>query len=299
MADLQLDFKFELADAYSFKHALTLVKDESPDGTSSFIFSPSGIEINLLSKNSCIYHHLVLRGSSFTNYYYDIRDDNNNIAAQYSLGFSTLGMHNAVKTLLKKDRVLIYKVKGEETRLTVMPLRHAENGPPLAIYVDIKQHNSYRVTLPPNYPDTPQLQLKKNVFRDLFKQLITNKCSAVEFRVFSTQLQIRGILSTGTAMADAVYPFDYAGTASANPDDNQVKNMQSIAASNLLQIAPTIKVKLPALSIKVLSKIHNVAPNDASLKFHFVRGAPILVRIPIGNYGEYEFALREAPTDNK
>lgn len=306
----QTNLFIHIADGYSFRNMLGIVKNEVDKAT--MILSKDTIEISFANLTKCAVHKIVLYTKEFTVYSYDVKEENGELAESHPLAFDTNELFNTTKGIGKKDAIRIFWIRGED-QINVQPLKQSTKdnfGRSGSLFVKIKtmEHKRYELM---EYPAEPNIRVLAKEFADLCNQVggikgsfiqMTGHTNGVTFKGMKPNLtvgslvkfsqptnKIDHVIKNGQYLDDLINAVQNSTQSSAQHSDTIAKSTANLDLVNADDISV---VKIPMSSVKALSKIHNISPPGTLLRFFFVAGKPAKMESPIGCFGSYTICIR-------
>ncbi len=256
-------FLANISDGYFLRNTICMLKNESDEIT--LLLTKDSILISFINKGLYGIHDITLEGKEIE-YQYNILDRD-----EYPITVNTGEFFNATKSIGRKDGLKIYWLEGQE-KLSIRPIKlNKETGQFSDTYINIIQ-KEYRKCEFTNDFNTDELCIRmpnKN-FTDICTQAITAKCKYLELTGNSNIILFKGVLPDGTC-----------GTESQYQSPSSKKTLEDLN-----------KVRIPILTIKTLSKLHNISHIGSMLKFSFVQDKPMKIESKIGSSGIYKIYLR-------
>lgn len=271
-------FLAHIIDGYSFRNTICMLKNESDEIT--LIINKSNICITFINKQQYAIHDLIIQGEELENYQYNIPSTD-----QYPITVNTTELFNVTKSAGRKDGLKIYWLEGSE-KLTVEAIKSSkETGRSPSLYVNIINKDFQPPALMNEYSNADvSIKIQTREFSDICSQTATLKCKYLELSGCTNYLYYKGILPDGS--------IGMSNKCQSQIVVNNKKSEKVISDSDL------ISVKIPLITIKTLSKLHNISPANTLLKFSFVKDKPIKIESKIGSYGIYKIYIRNGKTTN-
>lgn len=302
MASIEPLFLFQLADGYSFRNLIAIVKNETDQAT--MILSEKKIEISFLNYAKCAVHNIELDPSSFSYYQFNVRDQDGNLVDEYPIGFDSNEMYNTTKGIGRRDGIRLYWLPGDN-KINVQPMKSGNKDPGKAcsLFVTISTEECQKFGVPEYLPD-PNVRIQAKDFAEICSQASTLRCTFVEVVGKQSGAVFRSIRSDNSIACTTQFtPRSVLQKSSeSHPSDiddlinglnmRQQKNQKASDTEDL------ITIKVPISTIKALSKIHNISPSGTLLKFYFMADKPTKIESQIGTYGIYTICLRNYSKDS-
>lgn len=307
MEDPQTLFLIHILDGYSFRNTVGIIKTETDNAT--MVLSPKTIEISFMNTSKCAIHKITLNTPEFRMYHYNIRDSNGELFKEYPIAFETNEMFNTTKGIGRKDGIRLYWLAGDN-KINVQPIKMSTKDPGRAgaLFVKILSMEHMRYDPPNAYTTEPNVRVQAKDFADICSQVNTLKCNSLDIVGQRHGVTFKGMLPNNTmaSINRFVSQTDVMTNTSSQPATNiediedlinNIKKANSQSGSsglslNVVKSEDLTTVKVPISTVKALSKIHNISPPGALLRFHFAECQPTKIESPIGIYGLYTICLR-------
>ena len=305
-------FLMQISDGYSFRNMLGAIKSETTEAT--MILTATQIRLSFINKTKTAVHRIELDPLEFTCYEYNIKDSNGEVLPEGRITFNTAEFFNTTKMVGKRDSIRIYWLR-DDTQFNVQPIKVNTKDPGRAgasfvtVVVKTEQEDDYIIEI--NNGQVPNVRVQAKEFSDLCSQANTLKCPILEIVGRKNGVLFRGILSNNTPAFVSKFGNHTEPTSGINKDgsnvDEYLDNLKSSSAFssnpikqrlelNIVNTDDLMTSKLPNSTIKALSKFHNISPPLTNLRFFFAENKPTRIESPIGTYGKYSIALRNART---
>lgn len=299
-------FMIHILDGYSFRNLMGIIKHEI--NQASMILSEKSIEISFISSNGHSGHNILLFPYDCAKWSYNLRDEYGELYEEFPIAFDTTQFFNTTKSIGKRDGIRIYLLPGDD-KLSVQLLKVSTKNPGSAEIFMIKilniEHSRYT---PPVYTTEPNIRVLAKDFTEMCGCVIDQRCETLDAEADNNAIIFKGI----QANRNVAYIKRYEG------QNNQCSQQESVQlASNINDISnmlrnmstdekkPTnrpklrlnvvsnnnVSVKIPIVTIKSISKIHNISNNNTLLKFYVEKGKPLKISSSISGYGLYEITL--------
>lgn len=302
MASVEPLFLFQLADGYSFRNLIAIVKNETNQAT--MILSEKKIEISFLNYTKCAIHNIQLDPSSFSYYQFNIRDQDGNLVDEYPIGFDSNEMYNTTKGIGRRDGIRLYWLPGDN-KINVQPMKSGNKDPGKAcsLFVTISTEECQRFGVPDHLPD-PNARIQAKDFAEICSQASTLRCTFVEIvgkqsgAVFSSIRSDNSVASTTQFIPRSI--VQKSSETHPSDIDNLINGLSAKdqKTSKVSEMEDLITIRIPIATIKSLSKIHNISPSGTLLKFYFKPETPTKIESQIGTYGVYTICLRNYSKEN-
>lgn len=310
MDQSQTLFLLHIMDGYSFRNTINIVKSETDFAT--MVLSPKMIEISFINNTKLAVHKIVLNTPEFAMYHYNIRDSDGNLLPEYPIAFETNEMFNTTKGIGRRDGIRIYWLSGD-SKLNVQHVKTGSKDPGRAgaFFVNIHNMEYTRYDISPCYKTEPNVRVQSKDFADLCGQANSLKCSTLEIIGHHNSVTFKSILPNNTMasinrfVSQSVVPREIINISNLDELENKLYNL-SIAATppanssglslKIVKSEDLMTVKVPIITVKALSKIHNISPSGTLLRFYFAANKPTKLESPIGTYGTYTICLRNPRT---
>lgn len=299
-------FLMHITDGYSFRNTIGIIKSEIEYAT--MVVSEKLLTISFLNTSKCAVHKLVFNPQEFSMYRYNIRDDNGNLLPEYPISFETNEMFNTTKGIGRRDGVRLYWLAGDN-KINVQPIKTSTKDPGRAGALFVKIHTTEQIKYDTGlYPHDPNVRVQAKDFADICSQSNIVKCTCLEIVGQKNGVTFRGIhanqniafLSRIVSQTDM---SDNFRTEISNIDeiDNLLDNLRVIDSTtstttclslNVVRSEDLMTVRVPILTVKALSKFHNISPSGTLLRFYFGENKPTKIESPIGTYGLYNIYIR-------
>lgn len=305
MEEIEPLFMIHILEGYSFRNLMGIVKYEI--NQASLILSEKSIEISFINSNGRSGHKIVLRPLDCLKWVYNLRDEEGNLHKEYPIAFDTTELFNITKSIGKKDGIRIYLLPGENklnVQLSKMSTKDPGSAEVFVVEILNVEHSRY---VSPEYTTESNIRVLSKNFTEMCGCVIDQKCETLEIEANNNSIIFKGV----KANQNVAYIKRYEGQPQNFSQQEQLQlasNINEIANMmknlNLDKRKPTggglslnivnsnsVSIKVPIATIKVLSKIHNVAGNTALLKFYVEKKHPLKIELAVGNYGSYEIFL--------
>jgi len=300
-------FLMHITDGYSVRNIIGIIKRETEFAT--MIVSPKEITISFLNTSKCAVHKIVLNTGEFTKYEYNIKDNDGNLVDECPITFDTNEMFNTTKGIGRRDGIRLYWLPGDN-KINVQPIKTSTKDPGRAGALFVKilsmEHTRYDVG---THSLEPNVKVQAKDFADLCSQAGTLKCTSVEIVGHNAGVTFKGMRANQTMasinrfMSQTQVHKKEVSASNMNELDDMLDNLRisntntnpgvsSGISLNVIQSDELTTAKVPILTVKALSKIHNISPSGTLLRFWFARGEPTKIESPIGTYGHYIICLR-------
>lgn len=304
MEEIEPLFMIHILEGYSFRNLMGIVKYEISHA--SMILSEKSIEISFISSNGRSGHKIILRPLDCLEWTYNLRNEEGRLHDEYPIAFDTTELFNITKSIGKKDGIRIYLLP-RENKLNIQLLKMSTKDPSSAEIFMIKilqvEHSRY---VPQEYTTESNIRVLSKNFTEMCGCVIDQKCETLEIEANNNSIIFKGI----QANQNVAYIKRYEGQSqnfqqeplklanNINEIANMMKNLnldkkKTTGGGLSLNVVTSnsVSIKVPIVTIKVLSKIHNVAGNAALLKFYVEKKHPLKIELSVGNYGSYEIFL--------
>ena len=298
-------FLFQIADGYTFRNMIAVIKSETD--SVAMVVSEKLIEFSFPNSSSTAIHKIVLQTQDFVMYKYNIRDKDGQLIKEFPIAFETAQLFNTTKNIGRKDSIRLY-ILPDDNKIYVQPIKTNVKDPgragALFVKVEVMEYVRYDIG---SWPEDPNVRIQAKDFAEICTQANTTKCTALEIVGQESAITLSGILpNQGTAFMNRfVSQIQTSHTVNLPIDnidevDDILRNLKSSnnahsPSPNLsLKIIPNdsvMKVRVPILTVKALSKIHNIGPAGSSIRFYFNKDKAIKLECPIGSYGKYTICL--------
>ena len=304
MDSSQTSFLIHVADGYSFRNTIGIIKSETDHAT--IVLSERLIEISFMNTSKCAVHKITFFPQEFTVYRYNMRDEDGNLREEYPITIETNELFNTAKNIGRRDGIRIYLFPGDN-KINVQPIKMSTKDPgkASALFVKILNMEHVKYDTPPYNPE-PNVRVQAKDFAELCSQVNTVKCTSLEIVGHTNGVIFNGILANQTiastnrfsSQTDACKPV----STIANMDriDEIIESLpvtdsyleSSVGLTlNIMKIEDLMTIRIPISTVKALSKIHNISPPGTLLRFFFSEGKPAKIESPIGTYGLYIICL--------
>lgn len=301
-------FLLHIADGYSFRNAISMIKSETVEVT--MILAPRTVEMSFINNSGCAMHKITINTAELSRYTYNIRDDDGYLLDKYPIAFKTNDLLNTTKGIGKRDGIRLYCLKGDD-KINVQPIKTSSKDPGrvCALFVNIKRHEYKQAEIDDVYSKEPNVRVQAKDFADICTQASTSKASSLEIIGGKKSVKFHGLSANNTVVSvnkfvSQVDIIDEPRPASNIDEiDNLLENLeyedQDLNVStgltlNILNSDELVKVRIPSTVYKSLSKIHNVSHPGTQLKFYFSPDNPIKLETPLSTYGVYTICLRNS-----
>lgn len=277
------------SDGHSFRNTISMFKNENPEIT--LLISSTTIGISFTNKgNNCI-HDISIRAEDLQYYNY-------NIAGQdyYPITLNTNQFLNTTKGVGKKDAIKIKWIEGWKRLIIQLEKSGKDSNRASDSFVDIidKRYNklefSNEFTL-----DYPSIKILSTEFSNICAHISSLKCSYMEITGSINKMIFKGMMADETVATIREHiPYIYTTDSYKEIDSKLIidKIQDNVYQLNIIKPEEFIKIKIPLLTVKTLSKLQNISPNGSLLKFYFVPNKPLKIESNIGTYGTYNMYLR-------
>jgi hypothetical protein len=252
-----------ISDAFSFRHAFTIIKYKLTFVT--MLITPEILEISFKCDNDKSFHRILISTEELEKYYYNIRDENNQLKGQHFIAFHTETFYNAIRSFTKRDSFKMFFKKSEEY-LYLQPIKNSSK--------EKSENNTIMIKLcvPDNiiyedmeFPPENKLKILSKKFSDICSQTNSQKC---------TQLKI-------VTKDDKIIFKAYK---------NQEKVFINSSSSTLSSTSNSGKkesIFLPIENIKHFTKIHNISPQGSLIEICYSSKC-FRFTSKLGIFGSYE-----------
>ena len=297
-------FLIHILDGYSFRNLMGIVKHEI--NQTSMILSEKSIEISFISSNKKSGHRIIINTMECVNWSYNLRDEDGDLYEEYPIAFDTTEFFNITKSIGKRDGIKIYLLP-DDNKLSVQLLKVSTKDPGSAeiFFVNILQaeHSRYTSNI---YTSEPNIRVLAKNFTDMCGCVIDQKCEFLCVEGDDSGLIFKGIQANKSESYIKRYDAQNSSymrqeniQLASNIDDiaNMLKNVNIEKKNGTKGLSlnvvsnNSISIKIPIVTIKGLSKVHNCCPNNALLKFYVEKGKPLKIQCSISTYGDYEIFL--------
>lgn len=300
-------FLIHILDGYAFRNTIGIIKSEADYAT--MVLSPKKIEISFMNISKCAIHKITLNTQEFTMYRYNIRDQDGTLYPEYPVAFETNEMFNTTKGIGRKDGIRLYWLAGDN-KINVQPIKMSTKDPgrASALFVKILSMEHIRYDPPDAYGPEPNVRVQAKDFADICSQANTVKCNALEIVGHPNGVTFKGILPNHTvasinrfvSQTEVIPSIPNKSASNIEEIDSLINNIKmtdtqsatSGLSLNIVKSEDLITVKVPIVTVKALSKIHNISPAGTLIRFYFAEGKPTKIESPIGTYGSYTICLR-------
>lgn len=293
-------FLMYIMDGYSFRNTIGIVKNETDYAT--MVLSKDLIEISFINSSKYAVHKILLHPKEFIIYRYNIKDQNGNLMKEYPIAFETNELFNTTKGIGKKDGIRLYWIEGDN-KINVQQIKTSSKDPGRidALFVKILNMEYVRYEIGP-YNNEPNVKIQSRDFAEICNQANILKCTYLELTCDKNGITFKGILpdqNIGLVNYFVANPKEETKKASNMNEIDNLLNARAYARNvcsvnlNIIK-EDLITVRIPIVTIKALSKIHNISPQGTYLKFYFSKGKPLKIESLIGTYGTYIICLRDA-----
>lgn len=278
-------------DAHTLKNLMAMLHREQTK--IPLIVSAEGILISFRNKTDCALFHTMLRGDDLLKFDYDGEDENGEKIPQVSFVIDTRDMNRAVKSLGKKDSLRLSLEKGEN-KLEISPQLKGNGS---STYVELEyqaMESEYELQ---DYSVTANLRIPAKEFTSSCSNMGTLGCTSVQIKGYK-----EGVIFNGLKAEEFILRTDKFGET-PNPT-NKFTNItisEDIESDNEIEIADQEQFPrddiisdlfIPIYTIRTLSKLANLSPQNGLIKLFFNKGGPMKLECHIGSYGILELALR-------
>lgn len=297
----EISFLAYFGEGYTLRNTFSIVKGQTREAT--MILTPEAIEISFINADKSATHEIILDAKEFNSYYYEFRDENNNLADEYPITFNVDVMCNTLKNIGRSDGVRFYMFKGDD-RINVQSMKLSSKDPNRsgAMLINTINREITRYVVPDNYPDVPNVKIPSKELNDVFARAVHTKCKHVRFVGYnhSARLESISVLNTvsfyenfnGNVNITDTDSFNYDLTAIKNEINTIPDNIPTIKIPiNIISRDQVVEVNIPHHVVKSLVKIHNISPKGTMINFYFSQKMPIKMESPIGMYGVYRIWL--------
>ncbi len=306
-------FLMHLNDGYSFRNFWAIIKNETE--RVSMVFSRNKIEISFLNTLKSAVHKILLNSDEFTQYIYNIRDNEGKLWEEYPIAVDTNEFFNTTKAIGRRDSLRIYLLPGSD-KINIQPITTSAKNPGHAGALFVKiitlEHTRHDVKF---MKIDPNVRVQSKDFADLCCQANTLKCSSLEICGQDSAVTFTGIRANKTIafvnkyasqtcnsgshmvpviasnVGDICTIIDNFKLSANSKTDNQVSRLSLNVIDNK-NLTDLTTVNIPISTVKSFSKIHNISFPGTLLRFYFEKGAPTKIESPIGTYGSYTIYLR-------
>lgn len=265
----------EIPDGHTIKSIFSLIANEVKSDI-PITFTPEMVEISFRNANGTGLHHFVLEADKFANYIF------NHDEAELILTIPAKEMLNNTKGLGKKDGITLIHMR-DSNQLVIQHLKsNSREGSEGAFFVPVTQDGDARMinySEPSEFNGEIAVNIEVKTFTTLCSDINTSKCTRVLIEGKSEALVFQGINKT-----------------------DEIKTVRSFSANSMSikRAAPAtkddkvpIKLSLPAMICKSLSKLHNVTPNAAMVRINYSLDQPLIrIEVQVGAIGNYRLFLR-------
>lgn len=297
-------FMLRVDDGYAFRSALHIAKNEIDKAT--LILSKDFVEISFVNNIGSCAHKMIIRAADTSQYFYNFRDKDGELLPEAALPFDVAAINAAVKTVGRKDGLCLYLFDGDD-RINIRPLKTTKDPRNMgALFVKITNDEKSRYDDSGlHYTENPSLRLQAKAFADICTKASTMKCKEVIIQGSEGNAKFIGISSDNIeCMVE-----NFGSQLSSFNDDDAEENpeLDAFLASlrlepasndkpkislNIISPSDSMKVRVPIVTMKSLSKIHNISPTGAQIKLFFSEGLPVKMESLWSTYGTYEVYLR-------
>lgn len=283
-------FRIHIPDGYSFRNAMGIAKTETERTT--MILCRNIIEFNVHNVNTKkAYHNIVLKGNELVEYKLDSKDKSGKQLDYYYCTFEVGVMFNATRGTGKKDGLLLQLDEGKNS-IIVRRLKSGEEQGQVSFAVVslLREIPPTRATEPGTYQELPNIKILTKSFSELCNKVAGNQCKELNFMEYLGGVLLVGIKtdnSWGTCDKFGEVPLSaFSMNASSAIESKKSKTEDESNNSHVKS------VRVPISTIKALSKINNIAPQNSVLKIYFSKTDQIVkLNCQVSSYGEYSCYL--------
>lgn len=286
-------FFVNIVDGYSFRNTMAIVKNETDVAT--MVLSPRKIEITFINISQCACHKIEINTSEIAGYDYNVRNKNGELRSEYPVSFDTNQFFTTIRNVTRRDTIRFYLFDGE-TKIRVQPLTNVKDSSQTgAFFVNIINKEYTRYESSGDYREEPNVRVQAKEFAGLCSQANTLKCNTVTIAGEENGIVLRGYLANKNLAF--VKPYSSQNSALAcrrllSEGDEKEEDARNANLTLPKEEEGQFLVSVPIATIKALSKIHNISPNNTQLRFYFLDEKPTKLVSPIGTYGTYTICLR-------
>jgi hypothetical protein len=283
-------FSAKITDGYTFRNAICMIKNESDEIT--LLVSAKNISIRFFNKGQYAIHDININADDLCDYKYNIVDHD-----EYPITINTTELFNTTKGLGRKDSISICWLEGYE-KISVQPEKSGkELNRSTASFIDIihKKHN--HIELHNDFTgNEPSIKIQSKEFSDFCAQVMILKCSHMEISGCSSHVTFKGIKPDSTI--GNVSRHTNAGYRN-DVDDNLIEKITGQNNNigqlelNVMKTEELIKIRVPLITVKTLSKIHNISPAGSLIKICLSPQKPVKLESRIGGYGSMVIYMRD------
>src|ERR1700678_874131 len=246
-------FSASFYEAYTLKNLIfTIYKETS---ITNMIITPEGININFINSSKNGLYEINIKGSELLDFKCQEKF--------LMIGFDTKQMYNSIKSLSKKDGLVIEKLELEQ-RLRIQPIKCGCNN---INFVDIIQVEENVNILPFYNTLEPNIRIQSNEFTNMCNQLMIMKCEKVVINGYEKVAILTGLRSNGTKA--------FIQKFGKGEIENEV-----------------ITFLISSKIMKSISKINNISTPGSMVQVFFQKERPMKIVTPIGTYGTFILVLR-------
>lgn len=283
MSNQEFDFILNITDGNAFKNVISIIKAEQT--TIDIFIYKDKVRISFLqtSKDDTVnqYGHYITL-SMDTNF--NPRSNNGQVPDFIVMGFKTKLLYNAIKSITKKDSLIIYRSYYDDDDPVIL-IKHVKNNSHQqirsgAVMVRILIPKLEQALFDDTIKSYNSVKVPAKSFSDVIKIIGDLECENLNIDGYNNGVVFNGITSEHTNAITEPYGFDF------NPNNRNL-NFKSYINSNEFKVNKIISCLIPRKKAKALSKFSVIANNPLiELDFYFLNEY-IAIKGPISNFGEY------------
>lgn len=282
-------FTTKISDGYTFRNTISMSKNENPEIT--LLVSTKGISISFMNKgNNCI-HDIDIRAEDLQYFSY-------NIASHicYPITVNTNQLLNMTKGVGRKDAIKIKWIESWKRLIVQLEKSSKTSNRTSDSYVDIidRLYNKIEVINPFTEED-PCIKILSKEFSEICAYISSLKCSYMEVIGNANKITFKGIMADETVATSRDHiPYINSTDSYIETDSSLIMDTlkDDECQLNIIKPEESIKIRIPVITVKALSKLQNIAPPGVLLKLFFIPGKPLKIESVIGTYGNYRMFLK-------